>query len=64
MKTRELRELNEERLKVQVASFMTEYEAWREATRSGKEKNHARQARLRKDIARAQTVLREKGGTL
>lgn len=64
MKTRELRELNEERLKACVASLMTEYEALRLATRSGKEKNQARQAHLRKDIARAQTVLREKGGTL
>lgn len=64
MKTRELRELNEERLKAQVASFMAEYEALREATRSGKEKNHARLARLRRDIARAKTMLREKGGTL
>lgn len=64
MKTRELRELNEERLKACVASFTAEYEAQRLATRSGKEKNHASLARLRKNIARAKTVLREKGGTL
>lgn len=64
MKVRDLRELGTERLKARTVELKVEYEALKEAVLSGKEKNHARLAILRRDVARADTILKEKGGKL
>lgn len=62
MKARDLRELNEGHLQARVREMMVECEVLQEAVRSGKEKNHARLHQLKRDVARAKTVLREKQG--
>lgn len=58
--TKEYRELDQERLIVKINNLERDYRLWREAVISGKEKNHAKIGFLRKEIARAKTVLSEK----
>lgn len=58
MKAKEVRNLDAAALQQQLVSWQAEYFAVREAIRTGKEKNHARLGYLRRDIARAQTLLK------
>ena len=58
MKMQELRELNSEQLRGRMAELAGELATLREAVHFGKEKNHAKIAVLKKDIARTQTALR------
>ena len=64
MKARDLRELSAGRLKARATELKTEYETLKEAVLSGKEKNHAQLVVLRRNVARANTISREKGGQL
>lgn len=59
MKARDLRELGREGLQRRVDELERDSVGLREAIRAGKEKNHARLSLLRKDVARARTVLHE-----
>lgn len=59
-RTRDFRALDVPALTARLEQLRQEYASAHEAVRAGKEKNHARLALLRRDIARAQTVLREK----
>lgn len=63
-KAKDLRELGVERLKARAGELKAEYEVLKEATLAGKEKNHARLMILRRDVARANTILKEKEGKL
>lgn len=59
MKSTELRQLDLAAIAAQLSQDRAEYFAVRESIRTGKEKNHARLRFLRRDIARAQTLLQE-----
>lgn len=59
MTAKELRNLDTPALQSQLQTWQAEYYSVRENTRTGKEKNHARLAGLRRDIARAHTLVNE-----
>ncbi len=64
MKARDVRELGQVGIEQRIRELERDYAALKEAVRIGKEKNFARLGLLRKDIARARTVLCElKQGT-
>lgn len=62
MDIRELREIGRKRVAVQINELEFRYQKMRESIWSGKEKNHAQLRYLKRDIARAKTVLKEKSG--
>jgi len=59
MKMRDWRELGAERLKGRVRELTDELKLLRESVHFGKEKNHAQIRQLKREVARAKTVLRE-----
>ncbi len=61
MDIRELREISKNRIAVQISDLEFKYQKMRESIWSGKEKNHAQLRYLKRDIARAKTILKEKG---
>lgn len=60
MNTKEIRELSDTHLKARSRELEAEYYVLGQAVKSGKEKDHTCLKRLRRDIARLKTVLREK----
>lgn len=60
---KELAGLDEAAVRVRLLEYQREYFARREAVRVGKEKNHAQLSYLRRQIARAKTVLRQRQGS-
>jgi len=59
MQTHEFRNLSTEELTNQVKALEADYYSIREDARTGKEKNHAQLRFLRRNIARAHTILNE-----
>lgn len=59
MKAHDARNLGREDLAKRVEEMRAEYYTLEEAVRLGKEKSHAHLRRIRRDIARGLTVLRE-----
>ena len=59
MKAHDARNLGSESLLKRVEELRADYYALAEAVRLGKERSHARLHQMRRDIARALTVLRE-----
>jgi large subunit ribosomal protein L29 len=57
---RDFREMDREHLSRRAQELEGELMHLRENVRSGKEKNHAKIAALKSDVARAKTILREK----
>lgn len=57
---KEYRELDQAGLVAEIAKLKQEYRLAKETVRLGKEKNHASLKFLKRDIARAQTVLKMK----
>lgn len=57
---KEFRELDQAAVRQRIVKLRQELRLAKEEVRQGKEKNNARLERLRRDIARAQTVLNEK----
>ena len=57
---KEYRELDRAELRQKVDKLQEQYRAARETVRLGKEKNHASLKYLKRDIARAKTVLNTK----
>ena len=66
MDIQELKELDTESLRMEINNLQEKYAGQREAVRSGKEKNFSSLRIMRRDIARAMTLLRlkEKGEKL
>jgi ribosomal protein L29 len=62
MDIKELKELDVDSLMVEVSSLQEKYATQQEAVRNGKEKNSASLRVMRRDIARAMTLLKEKQG--
>ncbi len=62
MKAHEFRNLSRAELITRVEDLQGQYFAVVEGVRTGKEKNHATLHRLRRDIARAKTILQEAPG--
>lgn len=60
MNTKELNNLDMPALEQQIKTWRIEYFTVREDVRHGKEKNHAHLKQVRRDIARALTVLKNK----
>jgi len=60
MKTRELQEMSSDELAAALRDLTSRQVHVRDEVRAGKEKNHAQLAQLRRDIARVQTIAREK----
>jgi len=60
MKTQDLRELDKTSLLNQANDLKIELAEYKEAVLSGKEKNHAKLAYLKRDLARANTILSQK----
>lgn len=59
MKARDLREMDTAQVQVHLAELQAALGRMREAVRGGSEKNSAQLRRLRRGVARAETVLRE-----
>jgi ribosomal protein L29 len=60
MDIKELREIGVKRIAVRISELEFKYQKLRESIWSGKEKNHAQLRFLKRDIARAKTILKEK----
>ncbi len=60
MRTHDLRNLELAALQAEIAQLTHEFFSLADAVHSGKEKNNARLKLVRRDIARAQTILHEK----
>ena len=58
----EYKELDQEELSIRIAKMKQDYRLAAEDVRQGKEKNHASLKYLKRDIARAKTVLKLKEG--
>lgn len=63
MDAKELRNLDTAALQLQLQTWQAEYYGVRENIRTGKEKNHARLKGLRRNIARAHTLLGQSTGS-
>jgi large subunit ribosomal protein L29 len=63
MKMKDFREMDTERLAGRIAELRQEIMNVREAVRSGKEKNHAKLRQLKREMARALTLRREREKT-
>jgi len=59
MKARDLKALTPTQLRSQARELMQELAAARAAVRHGKEKNHAKLAQLKRDVARVHTILNQ-----
>ena len=59
MKAHDFRNLSRDELIARIDALQHEYFSAKETVRSGKEKNHATLKQLRRDVARAKTVLRQ-----
>lgn len=60
MRVQEFQNLSPEELTAQIEALEQKYFNVRESVQAGKEKNYGQLRSIKKDIARAQTILREK----
>ena len=64
MKMKDFREMDAPRLTSRIGELKEELVQLKETVRAGKEKNHAKIGQIRRELARALTLQRERGGQL